>query len=277
MNSSKLKVYVHLESSQLGDNIAWLPYIDLAREKYNWEVYTNFHYQDLFGDVYPQLNYYQPRFYDKLVSIDITDREKPLQWSGADALGVEYVEIRPRFNVSKLIKTEGNNVTFSEFGSNYAKSWTNPVGWLKVIKYINSIGYTPIAISKEVSTLSNIKNCTGADLKTVCNLIYSSNVYIGVSSGLAWLAWCLGVPVIMLSGHTHSYFEFVENCVRIGPPDGICRGCYNNNSLKVNWEDVWCPHHKNTYRQHECTYTIEPNEVIKSLKTIIGVKSSLKI
>ncbi len=277
MNLSTQKVYVCLESSQLGDNIAWLPYIDLARQKYNWEVYTNFYYKDLFSDVYPELHYSIPSTYDKIINIDVTDREKPLQWSGANALGIDYVEIRPRFNVSKLTKSFDPTVTFSEFGSNYAKSWTNPYGWLKVIKYINSIGYTPISISKEVTTLSNIKNCTGSDLKTVCDLIYSSQVYIGVSSGLAWLAWCLGVPVIMLSGHTHPYFEFTENCIRIGPPEGICRGCYNNNLLEVKWEDMWCPHHKNTYRQHECTYSIEPSLVINAIKTVFSGKSSPKI
>ncbi len=277
MNLSKQRVYVHLESSQLGDNIAWLPYIDLAREKYNWEVHTNFYYKDLFGDVYSNLNYGIPSSYDKIINIDVTNREKPLQWSAAHALGVDYVELRPRFNVSKLTKLSDKTITFSEFGSNYAKSWTNPYGWLRVIQYINLIGYTPVCVSKEVTTLTNIKDCTGNDLKTVCNLIYSSGVYIGVSSGLAWLAWCLGVPVIMLSGHTHSYFEFSDNCVRIGPPNDVCRGCYNNNMLEVKWEDMWCPSHKNTYRQHECTYSIEPNLVIDAIKNTIGLKSSLKI
>ena len=81
----------------------------------------------------------------------------------------------------------------------------------------------------------------------------------------------------MLSGHTHPYFEFSENCIRLTPPENICVGCYNNNSLEVKWEDTWCPYHKDTYRQHECTYSIEPSLVINAIKRILDGKSSLKI
>jgi len=269
-----MKVYVHLESNQLGDCIAWLPYIDIAREKYGWDVYTNFYYKDLFEDVYPNLKFQIPESCDKRIVIDVFDREKPLQWSSAHALGLEYVEQRPRFNVSKLKKTLGKTITFSEYGSNYCKSWNNPIGWPKVIQYIQKIGYTPIAVSKEPTILSNVIDCTGLSLLNVCNHLYSSSVYIGVSSGLAWLAWVLDVPVIMISGHTKRYFEF--NCnVRLGPSETTCFGCYNDNDLKVEWEDVWCPHYKGTYRQHECTYTITHNEVIHAVNYVLN--NSLKI
>lgn len=271
-----MKVYVHLESKQLGDCIAWLPYIDIAREKYGWDVYTNFYYKNLFADSYPNLKFEIPSSYDKKIVIDVFDREKPLQWSSAHALGVDYVEQRPRFNLSKLKKTPGKTITFSEYGSNYCKSWNNPIGWFKTTQYVKTIGYTPIAISNEPTLLSNVTDCTGLDLLQVCDLIYSSSVYIGVSSGLAWLSWCLGTPVIMISGHTKSYFEFNSNIVRMGPlDDNICFGCYNDNNLEIKWEDIWCPHYKGTYRQHECTYTISDADVINAVKYTL--KNSLKI
>lgn len=275
MNSSRPKVYIHLESNQLGDCIAWLPYIDIAREKYNWDVYTNFHYFYLFKDVYPSINFEIPSEYDRKIVIDITNREKPLQWSAANALGVTYTEQRPRFNFSKLKKTSGKTITFSEYGSNYCKSWNNPFGWIKVIQHIKTNGYQPIAISKEPTLLSNVTDCTGLDLLSVCNLIYSSSVYIGVSSGLAWLAWCLGVPVIMVSGHTKRYFEFNSNIVRLGPSEPICFGCYNDNDLKIEWEDLWCPHYKGTARQHECTYSVSHTDVINAVNYVLNY--SLKI
>jgi len=272
-----MKVYIQLESNQLGDCIAWLPYIEQARLAFGWTIYTNFHYKNLFEDVYPDLNFEVPSSCDKKIVLDITDREKPLQWSAANAFGLEYTEIRPRFNFSKLNKSNGNTVTFSEFGSNYCKSWNNPIGWRKVINYINSINCSPVAVSKEPTMMNNVVDCTGYDLIDVCSLIYNSSLYIGVSSGLAWLAWCLGVPVIMISGHTHPYFEFSSGCIRIGPSNGICVGCYNDNSLNVTWEDIWCPHHKNTSRQHECTYTIEPKRVIDAIKIMFAQKNGIKI
>lgn len=81
----------------------------------------------------------------------------------------------------------------------------------------------------------------------------------------------------MISGHTHPYFEFSSGCIRIGPSAGICVGCYNDNSLNVVWEDVWCPHHKNTSKQHECTYTIEPKRVVDAIKVIFAHKNAIKI
>jgi len=269
-----MKVYVHLGSDQLGDCIAWLPFIDIAREKYGWDVYTNFYYKNLFADSYPNLKFEIPSFYDKKVVIDVFDREKPLQWSSAHVLGLDYVEQRPRFNFKKLKKIPGNTITFSEYGSNYCKSWNNPIGWFKTIQHIKSIGYEPISVSKEPTLLPNVIDYTGLDLLDVCNVIYSSSAYIGVSSGLAWLAWVLNIPVIMISGHTKRYFEF--NCdVRLGPSEPTCFGCYNDNKLEVVWEDVWCPHHKGTYRQHECTYTITHTDVINAVNYVL--KNSLKI
>ena len=273
MNSSKQKVYIHLESDQLGDCIAWLPYIDIAREKYNWDVYTNFHYHYLFNDVYPSVKFEVPVNFDKKFIIDVVDREKPLQWSAAHILGIDYIEQRPRFNTSKLKKTEGKTITFSEYGSNFCKSWNNPIGWFKVIQHVRNLGYDYIAVSKEPTILSDVVDCTGLDLIDVCTLIYNSSMYVGVSSGLAWLAWCLGVPVVMVSGHTKQYFEFNSNIVRLGPSDdSICFGCYNDNNLEIKWEDVWCPHYKGTVRQHECTYSISHTDVINAINYVIKIR-----
>jgi autotransporter strand-loop-strand O-heptosyltransferase len=35
-----------------------------------------------------------------------------------------------------------------------------------------------------------------------------ASAFIGVSSGLAWLAWAAGCPVVMISGFTHPNNEF---------------------------------------------------------------------
>ena len=264
-----MRVYLHLESEQLGDSIAWLPYLEEYRKTHNCEVFTNFFYANLFSDAYPEINFSVPSSFDKRINIGLYDREVPLQQSASDALELPYREIKPRFNVSKLTKLSEKTITFSEFGSNYCKAWNNPTGWNKVIKYIHSIGYSPVAVSKEYTSLNNVIDRTGLGLFDVCNLIYSSDVYIGVSSGLAWLAWSLGVPVVMMSGHTKPYFEFQSNIVRLSVKAPMCFGCYNDNNLEVIWEDVWCPHYKNTVRQHECTYNISASEVIGGIKLFL--------
>jgi hypothetical protein len=45
----------------------------------------------------------------------------------------------------------------------------------------------------------------------------------------------------------------------------VCTGCFNKHWLNPgDWE--WCPEHKDTPRQFECTKTIKPEQVIKSIK-----------
>lgn len=275
------RVYVNFKSDALGDNIAWLPYLDEFANKNNVEVISNCYYPSLFNDVYSAKYFLKddslPSF-DEKIDITIRNREIPLQRTATDALGLPFVERRPLFNFGKLVKIGGRVITFSEFGSNYCKAWNNPIGWTRVISHIHSITYSPMAISKEESELTNVIDYTGKGLHDVCNALYSSSLFIGVSSGLAWLAWVLKVPVIMISGHTLPYFEFQGGNSRISALNfnkNTCVGCYNNNSVNVEWEDVWCPFHKGTLRQHECTYTISPSVIVEKINQII--KSSLKI
>lgn len=268
------KVFVLFESDALGDNIAWLPYLEQYEQTAGVTVYANCYYPHLFGDVYPSRYFLSTdettTGYDKVLSVGITNREIPLQKVATDCLGLPFKETRPRFNFDKLTKTGDKTITFSEFGSNYCKSWNNPYGWKQVIKYIKSLSYVPVSVSKEPTLLSDVMDCTGKDLFSVCNLIYSSSMYIGVSSGLAWLSWVLKKPVIMISGHTLPYFEFQDGNHRISSVnDKICVGCYNNNNVSVEWEDGWCPFYKNTIREHECTYSISSSVVISCIKDIL--------
>lgn len=263
---------VRFESDALGDNIAWLPYLEQYERENNVIVHANCYYQDLFGDVYPERYFQKIDSKDCDIKIGISDRELPLQKVACDCLGLQFKETRPRFNFSKLVKSEGKTITFSEFGSNHSRSWNNPYGWTQVIRYINSISYKPVAVSFESTDLTDIVDFTGRDLISVCNVIYSSDLYVGVSSGLAWLSWILNVPVVMIGGVTLPYFEFQEGNRRISAlnfNNNICVGCYNNNSVSIEWDDKWCPFYKNTIREHECTYSISSSVVINAIKSAL--------
>jgi len=103
--------------------------------------------------------------------------------------------------------------------------------------------------------------------KTI-NHIYHSDLFIGVSSGPAWLAWCLKVPVIMISGCTHASHEMSTGVERIINED-VCHGCINDDSNEFDRGDWnWCPRHKNTDRQFECTKEITPEMVIEAIVKI---------
>ena len=91
--------------------------------------------------------------------------------------------------------------------------------------------------------------------------------FIGLGSGLSWLAWALEKPVVLISGFSRPFSEFSIDCERVFNPD-VCNGCYNDSQLDPsNWK--WCPIHEDTDRMFECTKTITPSVVKESINNII--------
>jgi autotransporter strand-loop-strand O-heptosyltransferase len=119
----------------------------------------------------------------------------PLQKAASDGLGLTpYKEIKPLITPSKKPSTHKKPyITISEYASNYGrnKMWTYPYGWQMVVDWLVETGYDVVVISKESTKLKNIINLTGGDysLKDRVHQIQHSEMFIGVSSGLAWLAW----------------------------------------------------------------------------------------
>ena len=94
-----------------------------------------------------------------------------------------------------------------------------------------------------------------------------SKAFIGISSGLSWLSWAVGTPTVMISGFTESYNE-MQDCIRISAPEGKCSGCWNRYKFDPgDWN--WCPDHKGTPRQFECSREITSDMVIKELEKIL--------
>jgi autotransporter strand-loop-strand O-heptosyltransferase len=107
------------------------------------------------------------------------------------------------------------------------------------------------------------------DLSEISNYIYHSEFFIGISSGLSWVAHALGKKVIMVSGVTSEDNEFEEDTIRVMNKK-VCHGCINSSEIKFDVNDwLWCPLHKNTERQFECTKQITPDDVLEAVKKII--------
>ena len=45
-------------------------------------------------------------------------------------------------------------------------------------------------------------------IEDIINILHHSEMYIGVSSGLAWLSWSIKKPVVMISGFSSDWTEF---------------------------------------------------------------------
>jgi hypothetical protein len=70
----------------------------------------------------------------------------------------------------------------------------------------------------------------------------------------------------MISGTTHTWYEFQENITRI-IDTSVCHGCFNEPEktpfVAADW--MWCPVHKGTERQFECSKGIAPELVFDSV------------
>jgi autotransporter strand-loop-strand O-heptosyltransferase len=94
----------------------------------------------------------------------------------------------------------------------------------------------------------------GKSLEEIGSILLGSQGFIGLSSGLSWLSWALNVPTILISGVTETTLEPTSNIHRIINEE-VCHGCFARHLFdKGDWN--WCPDHKGTDRQFECTKSI---------------------
>ncbi len=64
--------------------------------------------------------------------------------------------------------------------------------------------------------------------------------FVGLSSGLSWLAWATGIPVVMISGFTHPINEFHTPYRVINY--SACNSCWNDPRIRFDHYDfLYCP------------------------------------
>lgn len=138
-------------------------------------------------------------------------------------------------------------------------------GWQDVVNYLNSNGYEVYNVSYENTlNLRNVHQYNGfKDINVALNHILSSRIFIGLSSGLSWLAWAYNVPVVMISNFTKSWNEFP--CYRVDNQYG-CNGCFNIiQNIKSH-----CPIFEGTLRENECHKKITPDMVIDKINLALS-------
>jgi len=276
-------VLVGLDSRSLGDTIAWMPQVEEFRKQRKCNVYLSTFWNHLFKRVYPNLKFVEPgKVVDNLYASykvgcwegdfnknKIDWREVPLQKVCCDVLGIDYKEI-----VCKLAIHPGPRpikekyVAISEFSTFQCKFWNYPNAWQEIVDHLNEIGYKVMSISREETHLKNVIKMNGKPIEETITNIANAEFFMGVSAGPSWLAWALNKPVVLISGFSLPIGEFETKIERIINTD-VCHGCFNvvnNNFDRGDWN--WCPNHKDTERQFECTKKITPDMVKKAIYNI---------
>jgi autotransporter strand-loop-strand O-heptosyltransferase len=291
-NASDKRVYIALDSKALGDTLSWFPYFEEFRKKHNCKLVVSTFMNDFFSSEYKEIQFIKPGetadnlyamycvglFYNEDNSINlfknpVDPKTVTLQKMCSDILGLSFKEIKPKLKRKNPPLEKINQICIGVFGTAQSKFWNNPTGWQDVVDWLNSKGYTVKLISKEDDDYMGnklphgiIKHPNGP-IELVMDELKKSKAFIGIGSGLSWLSWALDVPTVLISGFSYDWAE-MEDCIRITTPKGKCEGCFNRLRLDAgDWN--WCPDHKGTERQFECTKSITSEMVIKELEKFL--------
>jgi len=283
------KVLVNFESSSLGDTICWLPYVEQYRIKNECEVYCFTFKNEYFEQSYPKINFVNAKDLDRFNFNEIINiglfKDTPPKVKNAGLpniasyyLKLEHEELKPKIDLlNTKKKVEGKYVCIAVQSTAQAKYWNNKDGWRKVVKYLQLLGYKVVCIDKNsdfgAKGFSNeipenaIDKTGDFSLQERITDIHNCEFFIGLSSGLSWVAWALGKKVILISGFTEPSNEF-STPYRLINKD-VCHGCWNKEPFdRDNW--TWCPYHEGTERQFECSKSISFEMVKQKIDEIIS-------
>lgn len=297
------EVIIQLPVGTLGDTLAWFPYVARFAETRGAKVTCLLSglILPLLKDAYPNITlmtsdeaekagvtgkayatYCIGLFFDDKDCIQQpTDfRFVGLHRTAGYILGVSPHEERTRLHLpddSRPIKEP--YVCIAVQASTQCKYWNNPTGWQEIIAFLKEKGYRVICIDqKTVHGTGLVWNHIphGAEDETGNRPLTErgrwlkhADAFIGLSSGLAWLAWAAGTEVVMISGFTHPTNEF-ETPYRVINWH-TCNSCWNDPKERFDHHNfLWCPRHENTPRQFECTRLITGQHVINELKKLFA-------
>ena len=276
------RVKIINQSPALGDMLAWVPYVFEFADKYKLER-VNVVSPNLSNDRVEVLKmletdrvkFEDTRIFDHVITLGAYKanevkrdyRVLKLQEMATDILGLPFEE--RRLDLSGLAGSpiiSGDYVCIAPKASVRPKEWNCPGGWQRLVNWLRSQGFKVVWISKEPCELEGVKDRSGdkALIERITELKHAK-FFIGVSSGLSWLAWSVGTHVFMINGPTYDWHEFENNVDHISRLD-VCRGCWND----LNFQK---PGHCPRDRYYECTRFIYPEMVARRIEEWLGRSS----
>jgi len=270
----KKKVKIINESGSLGDFLAWTPVVARYADEKNVSVDYYTPHKDLLKSSYNNINFYNYAEtnlvkYDDIISIGCFDQlnwqKTSLQEVASVLLNLDHKEVKCKMPIDykKQRPIKEKYVCIGVQSTSQCKYWNNADGWNKVVKYLNYLGYKVVCIDKNshfgiaghMNSIPKgaIDNTGDKPLMERINYLMHCEFFIGLSSGLSWLAWACDKPVVMISGFTDPKLEFT-NPYRIHNSK-VCNSCWNDPEVKFdknNW--LWCPKNKDFECSKQITF-----------------------
>ena len=169
-------------------------------------------------------------------------------------------------------------VCISGRGSDIKKEWNNPNGWVETVRYLKKMGYRALCIDGDgiekgspldKALAEGLEDFTGyKPLQERVDLLYYADFFIGLGSGLSWLAWGTGKPVILISGFSLPFTEFYTPYRVINYR--VCHGCHNRFARRLYSEMegdlLLC---KGTEHYLECSRKIDARVVCRNIDKLM--------
>lgn len=294
-------VLIQFPIGTLGDTLAWMPYAARFADEHGARVTCALSklIRPLFEAAYPHIRFvtHEEVVEQKLAqtfyatySLGLFFEDAACDWQPTDfrfvglhKTAAYILGVSPAEEPAKIsVPDEGRPIAepyvcIAVQASSQCKYWNNPTGWSEVITWLKQQGYRVVCIDQKSVHGSGIvwnhiphgvEDQTGdRPLTERASWLKHAAFFIGNSSGLAWLAWSAGIPVVMISGFTHPTNEFATPYRIINWH--TCNSCWNDPKERFDHHDfLWCPRHANTPRQFECTRLITASQVIDKLENI---------
>jgi autotransporter strand-loop-strand O-heptosyltransferase len=296
-------VLIQFPIGTLGDVIAWFPYAVRFGEVHGCQLTCAMSALiiPLFEKAYPHISFVsheniQADSYYATYCMGLFFDDQDATWQPCDfrhvglhktaayILGVDPAEQAPLLALPDESRPIAEPyVCIASQSSSQAKYWNNPTGWREVIAFLKQSGYRVICIDQRPVHGNGLvwnhiphgaEDETGdRPLTERARWLRHAAAYVGLSSGLSWLAWAAGTPVVMISGFTHPTNEFATPFRVINYH--VCNSCWNDTRERFDHKDfLWCPRHAGTSRQLECTRLITADQVKSAIARIPGLIAS---
>jgi autotransporter strand-loop-strand O-heptosyltransferase len=283
-------ILIQLPVGTLGDTMGWFPYAVKFWEKHGCRLTCAMGEKliPLFQKAYPEIEFVNheavkgERFY-ATYSVGLFFDDKDCVFQPCDfryvglhrtagyILGVDPTEVPPKLAyLDESRPIQEPYVCIAAQSTSQAKYWNNPEGWRSIVAFLKETGYRVICIDQKPTHGTGVvwnhipygaEDETGDHpLQERARWLRHCDFFVGLSSGLSWLAWAAGCPVVMISGFSHPLNEFATPYRVINYH--TCNSCWNDPKERFDHKDfLWCPRHANTPRQFECTRLITVDHV----------------
>jgi autotransporter strand-loop-strand O-heptosyltransferase len=292
-------VLIQFPVGTLGDPMGWFPYAVKFQERHGCRLTCAMSDAliPLFRDSYPHIGFVthegvKPENYYASYSIGLFFDDADFIWQPTDfrhvglhrtagyILGVDPEEMPPRIAIPDASRPMAEPyVAIATQASTQCKYWNNPAGWREIVRFLKDAGYAVVCIDKFAVNGHGIvwnhiphgvRDETGdRPLTERARWLRHAEFFVGLSSGLSWLAWAVGVPTVLISGFTHPNNEFATPYRVVNWH--ACNSCWNDVRHRFDHHDfLWCPRHAKTARQFECTRLITADQVKDTIRRIPG-------